>query len=999
MKIVVARLWGSCVCAVMFGLAVASCEPPPEDATVAGEISAALSAPLSAPARVFGQPDLKQTNYNEVVAFRSFHPAGVLVDRAPAAGTPSRLYVWDSGNSRVLGFDSFGSCNGGSRPGAACTESSFCGAGGACIPSPTQSARFALGQPGIAGQGACNGDNTTTAPASASSLCLVPYPNQTSPLEGARGGQFAVDGARNLYLVDVFNNRVVRYNDPFATDQVADWQWGQPDFQSRGCNRDGAGPTAQTLCTGEIAQNRYWYFFTSAMTVSADGQTIWVADAGNHRVLRLNPNQAAATLVLGQPGFTSADSGCGNAITDASRMCVPTGVAFDAASNTLYVLDGYVEGPLTEQGRILVYKNPTSNGQAPSAIWTLPAGDSFKWPRGLTLEPGSGALWVSDTDNSRALRLVNGAVTHVIGENSLTPDGCTGAHPCNNHGSIGIDNDGALYLSDLNSQRVFKFASGTPLGQPVSPAVAFLFDQPSIGNDQLSANHIGPAGLANPGYVTFLGNQLLVADRHRIVFWNNANNGPLAGGNASGVLAQPSFFTQGDLSVVQGYFQDFNSLAVDTTRNRLYATNSVFITTWSAAGGLANQAPVLEQFRGDSLLTVSGQALTCANGCSFNTIAVDAAHDVGWLVDDGNNRVLRVRDLSTSSRRIDLVLGQDSLAGGVCNRGAGVFNVQPNGFCNPAQVAFDGHGNLYVVDGTWECREGNCRVVEFDASKVPPVDTTLKFPNLTPNRVYGPSDFTSRTCDPATGRLCSPRFIAFDPADGSMIASGEAYHNPIDARLAVWSNPTPAGVTSPLPTAFLGLRINQAGPIAFDGQGRMAVLDHTWNRVTLFNVPAPPKEIRTAFKTFNGKNFITAENDGGGVVSTNRTVPQGWEIFAIEDLNGGALMSGDQIHIRHDSAGGTRWYATADKNGSGQGGGGGPGSLFRVNRTVPLGWETFTITKAGGGQIVNGSAVNLRALNPYYVSAINGGGLVGDGSVVVDRTQALGWETFTLVFQ
>src|SRR5690242_17410245 len=72
---------------------------------------------------VFGQVDDQETNYNEVVPNRLFHPAGVLVDQMPAP-TPSRVYIWDSGNNRILGFDHAGSCTGGppAMLGKACTE-------------------------------------------------------------------------------------------------------------------------------------------------------------------------------------------------------------------------------------------------------------------------------------------------------------------------------------------------------------------------------------------------------------------------------------------------------------------------------------------------------------------------------------------------------------------------------------------------------------------------------------------------------------------------------------------------------------------------------------------------------------------------------------------------------------------------------------------------------------------------------------------------------------
>ncbi|HEY0713784.1 MAG TPA: hypothetical protein VGF45_13985 [Polyangia bacterium] len=989
----------SLVGALLLAAGCGSADKPPSHAVESTTtVRRALTAPLPAVARVFGQPDLKQTNYNEVVAHRSFHPAGVHIDRSPVAGTPSRVYVWDSGNNRILGFDNFGTCAGGTRPGAACTETSFCGAGGSCVPSATPAARFAIGQPSTAGQGACNGDNTTAAPASSASLCLVPYPYQISPLEGPRGGQMATDAARNLYVVDTFNNRVLRYSDPFTSDRLADQQWGQSDPQSRLCNRGGA-PGADTLCTGEITPERFAHFFTSAVSVSPDGQKIWVADPGNHRVVRFNPGQAAATVVLGQPTFTSTDAGCDNSTTDGSRMCVPTGIAYDAVADILYVLDAYVVGPHVETARILVYRNPNTSGQAPTSIWQMPVGTRFKWPRGLTLEKTGGALWVSDTDNSRALRFVNGAITHVVSDNDLQPDldgwGCSIAGPCHNHGSIGIDNDGALYLADVVAERVNKYASGTPLGQPARFPVAYLFDNPGA-NDQRHANRVGPAGLANPGYVTFAGSQLLVADRGRILFWNNYATGTLAAGNASGVLGQPSFTTQADVSVNQGF--DFTSLAHDGTRARLYATHGPYITVWSTSGGLATGRAALEQIYAPGLTMLDGRALICTQPCTFPNLYVDAARDVGWLTDAGNHRVLRVRGLSTSARRVDLVLGQNTLSDSTCNRGSGVGLPRPNGFCEPSQVSFDTQGNLYVVDGTWECRDGNCRIVAFNASKIPAPTTAVQFPNLNADRGYGPSTFDSRACDPSTGRLCSPRFVAFDPRDNSMVATGDAYSNPLDARVALWANPLAA--TSPLPTSFLGLRINQAGNVAFDGQGRMAILDHTWNRVVLYALPTPPAAIRTAFRTASGTHYITAEGDGGGAVSTNRTTVGAWEIFTLEDINGGQLMSGDSIYIRHDRASdGKKWYASADANASGAGGGGGAGSVFRVNKATAAGWERFIIAKVGGGQIVNGDAITLRAFNPYYVSAINGGGRTGDGSVLVDRAQAGGWETFRLIFQ
>jgi DNA-binding beta-propeller fold protein YncE len=796
--------------------------------------------PLPAPKRVFGQPDLKQTNYNEVVANRPFHPAGAFVDRAPSASTNSRVFVWDGGNNRVLGFDTIGNCVGGAKNGQACTEDSFCGTGSVCQINPTKNASFALGQTSTSGKGACNGDNTTSAPASASSLCLVPYPYQISPLEGPRGGQMARDTARNIYLVDTFNNRVLKYNTPFTSDKSADWQFGQPSFSARACNQGLEAPTARTLCTGALTEKPFAFFFTSAVDVSPDGQKIWVADPGNHRVLRVKPGVLDAELVLGQSDFTSAVDGCAD--PNGPHMCGPTGIAYDSASDTLYVLDGRVgtHQPEESTARILVFRNPATNGEAADEVW-FPQEGTFAWARGLTLEPGTGALWVSDTGNERALRFVAGSVTHVIGDNDLTPEGCTGElyAVCQPHGSIGIDRDGKLLVSDVNSERVARFPGGAALGQAPVDAVGHMFDQPGR-NGHRYINRVGPSGLSNPGYVAFVGSQLVVSDRLRIVFWNNYTaSTPFSGGNASGVLAQEDFNSQEANEINKSH--DFGPIGYDATRKKMYATHGDWISIWNVPTGLVNEAAPVEQIHWSNLLAVSGAPLECPEGCAFTSLFVDAANDIGWVTDGNSNRVMRITSLSTSARRIDLVLGQDSLSQGICNRGGGIAvghepeKVAPNGFCAPTQAVLDAQGNLFVVDGTWECSDGNCRVVEFAKGNLPAPSSALKFANILPLRVFGPDRLNTRSCDPSSGRLCSPRWLAFDPRDGAMVATGDAYYNPLDKRLAVWTNPVKPQLSSPVPTAFFNLNVNQAGAVAFDSSGRLAVLDHTWNRVVLYN--------------------------------------------------------------------------------------------------------------------------------------------------------------------
>ncbi len=142
-----------------------------------------------------------------------------------------------------------------------------------------------------------------------------------------------------------------------------------------------------------------------------------------------------------------------------------------------------------------------------------------------------------------------------------------------------------------------------------------------------------------------------------------------------------------------------------------------------------------------------------------------------------------------------------------------------------------------------------------------------------------------------------------------------------------------------------------------------------------------------SFKTSNKVNYLSAANNGGGTVDTQRSAVGEWEKLTIDDLNGGSLNSGDQIRLRTSNG----WYVVAE-------GGGGPGSIVRANRPVGASWETFTIQKAGGGQITNGSVVTLKSVSGSYVSAIKGGGIATDGAVVADRKLPSTWESFTINF-
>jgi alpha-tubulin suppressor-like RCC1 family protein len=141
-----------------------------------------------------------------------------------------------------------------------------------------------------------------------------------------------VDSAGNLYVADINNHRVLAYNTPLTTNNVADRVFGQGgSFTSATCNNGGV--SASSLCLP------FW-LASDAMN------NLYVSDRNNARVLIYDAplsTDLVADDVLGQGGsFTS--TGCNTGGISASSVCSPGGLALDGARN-LYLPDASTGGP------------------------------------------------------------------------------------------------------------------------------------------------------------------------------------------------------------------------------------------------------------------------------------------------------------------------------------------------------------------------------------------------------------------------------------------------------------------------------------------------------------------------------------------------------------------------------------------------------------------------------------------------------------------------------
>ena len=389
-----------------------------------------FDSPLgSAPARLVADRVLGKTSFvdasaNTPSANRMNNATGVAVDTSV---TPNRLWVVDIGNNRVLGFSTTALASDASASVVLGQPSFVSGATNAGINGPLQ--------------------NAVTAVASASSMF---YP------EG-----LAVDGAGAVLVADSANSRILKFNDPFGADGIADVVFGQPGFTSRnpsfpyGTGTSLAGPKG----------------------VWADSSNnVWVADTLDHRVIRFPSGSVTANLVLGQSGFVSSTTfppyspGC-----SAARMNNPTGV-FVAASGRVYASD-------TDNHRVLVFSPPFTNGMNAAAVFGQadlnscaanrggsPSAQTLYQPHGAW-EDASGNVYIADYGNNRVLIYDTPFGTggdfvadQVVGQSNFTTTSAAatpGPTTLTNPSGLAIDASQRLFVADRENSRVVWYGIGT----------------------------------------------------------------------------------------------------------------------------------------------------------------------------------------------------------------------------------------------------------------------------------------------------------------------------------------------------------------------------------------------------------------------------------------------------------------------------------------------------------------------------------------------------------
>jgi DNA-binding beta-propeller fold protein YncE len=201
---------------------------------------------------------------------------------------------------------------------------------------------------------------------------------------------------KTLFVTDSIGNRVLVFNRfPERPDVAADFVLGQPNLLDCVPNFGGLSPSSLKYPYG----------------AHCDGKYLWVADRGNHRVLRwtlpVHASFQPADLVLGQKDLRSAERNGGG--LSARGFNRPGWVYSDA--RRLVISD-------TGNHRVLLWHRlPQSHGQPADLVlgqkdfrttlgWNLLSSgyigkDSFAHPTGVLLDEGR--LYVCDSSNNRVL--------------------------------------------------------------------------------------------------------------------------------------------------------------------------------------------------------------------------------------------------------------------------------------------------------------------------------------------------------------------------------------------------------------------------------------------------------------------------------------------------------------------------------------------------------------------------------------------------------------------
>ncbi|MCZ6690936.1 MAG: NHL repeat-containing protein [Planctomycetota bacterium] len=453
----------------------------------------------------------------------------------------------------------------------------------------------------------------------------------------------------HTYVADHISHRVLIWNSAIpASSTQADVVLGQPNFNGNTANNGGISDTSFDGPTG----------------LASIGTELLVLDGNNHRVkihdvIPVTDN-AAATLVFGQKDFTSNRSN--HAETTSRSIHVPGGI--DTDGNSLFVADrsnhrvlGWETMPaVNEKNADFLFGHSTFSESVQPGT---PTASSLYVPQDVAYDPaGSGRLFVADSGNHRVMVydgpfILGEAAVAVLGQITVA-DRTSGVAIDKFNNPVGVAWDGSnLWVADGLNHRVLRFAGGTfttGMDADLVLGQANFVDngQGHSGADPAPIN--GDQGFSVPNGLSASGGKLLVADtnRYRILIWDPIPT--MSDAEASLVLGQTSFGSFGKatsrngMDRPEGVESDGVGVYVSDSRNQRVLLWDTFPTiNGQDADRIIGQADFDTAIANEG--GVSARSLWINPGVGTDSgrsaLVVNGGIRTLWVPDQQNDRVLR----------------------------------------------------------------------------------------------------------------------------------------------------------------------------------------------------------------------------------------------------------------------------------------------------------------------------------------------------------------------